>query len=407
MRQLLTLFFSLILIVGLFGAALRLAPPLNTASLTSTTPSGSSPTITPPSNYRYAAVQLNTLPQEVNFTYQGVATGVTAEIQLVKPYVAGPTGPDPDTAYPTHLRFYFYSDSASTPPTRVVWQPQLRIYPVKDYRLSYGTDSLEQVNTPTYMINQTIDLLKDYLAVRPYPIPDTIPFLPPMHDAQVFKSQIKYLDFSGGSGIRFITQHALGGPISNQDIFYTFQGLTADGQYYIALFYPVSTPALASIAEDQALETPEDYRRHVEETTQRLDALSSGNFTPDLSLLDELIESLQITAPAEKTASVPMLEPTAPTPTPFGGGTGEIAFISAGNIYLMNTDGSDLTRLTDTGGIGCFVWSPDGRKIAFSDPDDNLALIDTSGENVTKLSIPLSSFGQIPAWQPAIKRSDK
>lgn len=303
MRQLLTLFFSLILIVGLFGVALLLPPSLKIASLTSTLQSGPNPIITlssnPGGNYRYDGAQLNTLPQAVNFIYQGLATRVTGEIQLAQPYKGGPTGPSPDTAYPTHLRFYFYNDPANTPPTRVVWQPHLRIYPVKDYRLIYGAESSEQVNTPTYMINQSIDLLKDYLAVRPRPIPDNIPFLPPVHDAQVFKSQVKYLDFSGGSGIRFITQHALGGPISNQDIFYTFQGLTTDGQYYIALFYPVSTPALDNVAEDQVFETPEEYRRHVEETTQHLDALSSGDFSPDLSLLDELIESLQTTSPAE------------------------------------------------------------------------------------------------------------
>ncbi|MCQ3972231.1 MAG: hypothetical protein DPW09_02150 [Anaerolineae bacterium] len=387
MRQSLALFFSLILITGLLGVALPLAPPVKTASLTSTPQPGSSPTValpsTPAINYRYTGMQLTPLPQQVNFTYQGLAADVTGEIQLAKPYADGPTGPAPDTAYPTHLRFYLYNDPASTPPTRVVWRPHLRVYPVSDYRSIYGEDPLQQA---TPIINETIDRLQAMLVDRPLTFEGDIPFLPPVHDTQVFKSQIKYLDFSGGSGIRFITQHAIGGPISNQDIFYTFQGLTADGQYYIALFYPVSTPALAAIDEGQSFETLENYQSHVRETSQRLDALSPGDFSPDLSLLDGLIESLQITPSSDQTASIPAAEAGAPTATPVGGGTGKIAFLSAGNIYLMNMDGSNLTRLTDIGVIGCFAWSPDGQKIAFSSNYD-IYVVNTVGGDQPRLIV--------------------
>ncbi|MBE7556142.1 MAG: PD40 domain-containing protein [Anaerolineales bacterium] len=387
MRQSLTWFFSLILIVGLPGLALQLAPPAKIASLTSTPQPVPSPTValpsTPAINYRYTGMQLTPLPQQVSFTYQGLAADVTGEIQLAKPYAGGPTGPSPDMAYPTHLRFYFYNDPASTPPTRVIWRPHLRIYPVEDYRSIYGPEPLQQA---TPIINETIDRLQAILVDRPLTFEGDIPFLPPVHDTQVFKAQVKYLDFSGGSGIRFITQHAIGGSISNQDIFYTFQGLTADGQYYIALFYPVSTPALASVVEGQSFETSEDFRRHVQESTQGLDALSPGDFSPNLSLLDGLIESLQITSPLDQTTSLLMDEPTAPTPTPVGGGTGKIAFLSAGNIYLMNMDGSNLTRLTEIGVIGCFAWSPDGQKIAFSSNYD-IYVINAAGGDQPRLIV--------------------
>ncbi|GIK37292.1 MAG: hypothetical protein BroJett011_11250 [Chloroflexota bacterium] len=384
MHKILTLFFSFTLIAGVPGLALHLAPTLTSVKTAQATPTQAiTAPPTPGMNYLYTGGQLGSLPQQVSFTDQGLAADVTGEIQLAKPYAGGPTGPSPDTAYPTHLRFYFYNDPASSPPTRVVWRPHLRVYPVNDYRLIYGPDPLQQA---TPIINETIDRLQAILVDRPLTFEDNIPFLPPVHEAQVFRAQVKYLDFHGGSGIRFITQHAIGGPISNQDIFYTFQGLTADGQYYVALFYPVSTSALAAVDEGQSFETPEDYRSHVQETTQRLDALSPGDFTPDLSLLDGLIESLQITPPSDQTASIPAAEAAAPTPMPFGGGTGKIAFLSAGNIYLMNMDGSDLTRLTDIGVIGCFAWSPDGQQIAFSSNYD-IYVINAVGGDQPKLIV--------------------
>jgi hypothetical protein len=242
-------------------------------------------------------IQLYPLPTQVSFTYQGLATGITGEFQPASPYVSGPAGPVPDLSYPTHLRFYF----SGAPPARALVtlgeRPQLRIYPVNDYRLLYWQDRL-QAGTPGYIINQTInqtiDRLQRMLADRPETAEDDLPFLPPLNDSQVFTAQLKYLDFQDGGGIRFITQYAVGGPINNQDIFYTFQGRTTDSQYYITLFYPVSTTALAEFARADTFESLADFQTHVQETTQRLDALPPEDFAPDLSMLDALIQSLQI-----------------------------------------------------------------------------------------------------------------
>lgn len=294
-------FVSLILLTTLLtacnSAQVIAMPPVSALATPATVTPALLPTATPPpgSTPIYAQAQLSSLPEQVSFTYQGLATDVTGEIQLARPYVSGPTGPDPDTAYPPHLRFYFNNDPATTPPTRAIWRPHLRIYPVNDYRLIYGRDALGQVNTPGFIINQTIDRLQTLLVDQPQTIEGDL-FLPPVHNAQIFKAQLKYLDFQNGAGVRFITQQAIGGPINNQDIFYTFQGLTADGQYYLTLTYPISTAALAEVDADQSFETLEEFQTHVQETTQRLDALSPGDFTPNLSLLDELIQSLQITS---------------------------------------------------------------------------------------------------------------
>ncbi|HJZ68875.1 MAG TPA: hypothetical protein VKF81_12180, partial [Blastocatellia bacterium] len=76
-------------------------------------------------------------------------------------------------------------------------------------------------------------------------------------------------------------------------------------------------------------------------------------------------------------------------------------------IYVMDADGSNVTRLTRTG-AGQGAWSPDGNKIAFIRPSlEKIAghlwlqvfVMDADGGNVRMLTtIPNSSFA--PCWSP-------
>ncbi|GEM_PF-3423827 len=78
-----------------------------------------------------------------------------------------------------------------------------------------------------------------------------------------------------------------------------------------------------------------------------------------------------------------------------------ISYISGAsnhNIYIMNPDGSDKTKLVEESPIECFRWSPDGKKLTYSTPE-GLFIIDVDGTNKIKLA-----KGMHHVWSPDGKK---
>jgi eukaryotic-like serine/threonine-protein kinase len=115
---------------------------------------------------------------------------------------------------------------------------------------------------------------------------------------------------------------------------------------------------------------------------------------------------------------LPSITPTptqtmAPTATPLGGGSGQIAFVSTQTgtpqIYIMNLDGSDLQQVSNMPDGACQPdWSPNGLHIVFispcparqnDHPGANLYVIDINGKGLVEL--PSLDEGALdPAWSP-------
>jgi Tol biopolymer transport system component len=75
----------------------------------------------------------------------------------------------------------------------------------------------------------------------------------------------------------------------------------------------------------------------------------------------------------------------------------QIAF-AAGNIWIVNPNGTDLTELIAFPGEEFTpAWSPDGSKIAFISGHDELAVMNADGTDAHVLS---SLSSQSPAWSP-------
>jgi hypothetical protein len=193
-------------------------------------------------------------------------------------------------ARPEHLRFTFAGAPEAAPHlplgAALSDQAQLLIYPASDYqaldrniRLAFGD-------------------LRDLLEARPAAVEGSLPLLPLTNASQVLHARLHYLDFANGTGVGYLMQYAMGpSPINNQELFYTFQGLTTDRAYVVAAFFPVRLPGLpatAQLSEAEFANLVADYPTYLANTTAMLEAQAPGAFTPDLATIDRMLQSLVV-----------------------------------------------------------------------------------------------------------------
>ena len=118
---------------------------------------------------------------------------------------------------------------------------------------------------------------------------------------QFFQSNVRYLEFQNGTGARWLSQYGQAYfPIGLPSLFYTFQGFTADGAYYISLIMPVDHPILpptGSVTLDDAFYN--NYEVYAVETAQTLNVQTDASFTPSLELLDQLVQTLLVLDPGQ------------------------------------------------------------------------------------------------------------
>ena len=191
---------------------------------------------------------------------------------------------------PTHLRFTL-TDYALQGKFH---EPRIYMYPAEEYARS-NPGAAEQ-----------IERLRRILAGSP-PMRETLPTVPFFNASPLIAANVHLLPFQSGRGVRALMQYAqYAAPINNNELFYHFQGLTDDGQYYIVAVLPVTAPILA---DDEKTESPVPQGGvpiptnigpndvYYISVTQKLNALAPDAYTPALDDLDTLVQSIQVTNP--------------------------------------------------------------------------------------------------------------
>ncbi|MBI5963056.1 MAG: hypothetical protein HY863_06245 [Chloroflexi bacterium] len=121
-----------------------------------------------------------------------------------------------------------------------------------------------------------------------------------------FYAQVESVNFKNGHGVRYLMQVIMNiGPVNNKDLFYYYQGITNDGAYFISALFHVNAAFLVADGSMDAV-TPvdgipftneSDMSTYLGAIAQKLNDTPAESFTPSLKLLDDLIESIQVTTP--------------------------------------------------------------------------------------------------------------
>ncbi|MDH5506537.1 MAG: hypothetical protein OEZ02_04890, partial [Anaerolineae bacterium] len=173
-----------------------------------------------------------------DISYEGVSFSydeAIAQFVNVETIAAVTDGEGPSWAVaPEHYRFSFVDYALADR----FHEARILIYPTAEF---------EAANPQAANV---VAALKAVLQSKPTSTAENLPFLPIWNAGALIQTNLGYVDFPGGSGVRYLTQHGQAyWPINNHDLFYTFQGLTSDGQYYIAAILPVSNPVLQETGE--------------------------------------------------------------------------------------------------------------------------------------------------------------
>lgn len=148
--------------------------------------------------------------------------------------------------------------------------------------------------------------------------------------------------------------------------------------------------------------------RAIEGEVTTYDGFTVWPLTPQAEQVTIVVATDTAIAP---TPPPPTSTPTIPPPTPTRKpSAGLIAFVSNrdGNdeIYVMNPDGSNQRRLTNTPGEEWHPdWSPDGSRILFAcyrEDTFNACVVNADGSGYTQLTYLPASVGQVyrPVWSP-------
>ena len=204
-----------------------------------------------------------------------------------------PASPEPGGfGLPPHILLTFDEQSAEDALENN--GPRMYIFPTETYVTVAGDPAGNEISR-----------LEELIAAAGSTPESPMPLLPPPSSFMDRWAQFSDLDFVNGQGVRYVSdspsRQAIG-VWANDTTAYYYQGLTADGRFYISLIWPVGTDSLPNTADEASADikaqaengTAEQYEAYIQATKDTLNALPSNAWTLDLTALDAMISSLNI-----------------------------------------------------------------------------------------------------------------
>lgn len=262
--------------------------------------------------------------QGVSFTFDhSLASEVRPET------IPASTEGKPSDIWPEHPGFKFvgYRRPRAMPPT----DPHMRVFSVNKFREAFASASKEYAkslvnpspsNPPDWTLDfdKEVRILKTLLVEKPRQAMigrflakargeqgcrAAMPFLPMWEACQAFVARVRYVNFRNGEGVLFLTQwDTETSRVTNQGLEYAFQGITNDGQHYVYAEFSVSAPFLPRGDEPEINawnvknyllpHKSAQYQKYVRPIVAKLEVLPANQFQPNLRLLEQLIESLEV-----------------------------------------------------------------------------------------------------------------
>lgn len=259
----------------------------------------------------------------VSFTFD---PSLAAEVESET--IPASTDGKPSDVAPEHPSFTLigYAPLRHAPPTF----PHIRVFEIAKFRDAMhlaGEEAGKSTVPPTTedwapWVDDEIRVLKKVIAQHPdrdhirsvigskhtgigcYKIPQ-IPFLPMWESCQPFAAHLRYVDFKNGKGVFFLTQwETETEQVTNAGLEYAFQGITNDAKYWVYAEFSVSAPFLPQGDEPQVVAWDEKnyllsyrtkvFQNYLRPVVAKLEGLPARDFQPNLGLLEQLIQSLEV-----------------------------------------------------------------------------------------------------------------
>lgn len=194
----------------------------------------------------------------------------------------------PGFADAPHVRFDFYTE-LGLPDTAFDSIAGVRLYNVADLTdypwLAMQADALKA------LIAERPDLSQWDRRDETGAYFDVLPYIPTLPHGQILRARLHYVESADVSGIAYITySNASPEPFLANMFTYTFQGVSADGEWYISASFPITAPMFPT--EPEPVEPDVFYGQwpqYVTETIAALEQAAPSDFAPSLAALDAFV----------------------------------------------------------------------------------------------------------------------